>query len=142
MRNILRGTLGCLSVVLVCMAFAQQGGVSVRTLLQDDASWDGTPLHYPEGSPDVHNVIVDIAPGAQTGWHRHPVPAMAYVLEGELELQLKDGRTTRVRAGESVMETVDTWHNGINVGSTPVKLVAFYLGVEGQALTEMEQPAQ
>lgn len=119
-------------------ALAQEGGVRITQLLKQGTSWDGTALQYPQGAPELNNMIVEIAVGAQTGWHRHPVPAIAYVLEGELELQLKDGRKHRVKAGESVTETVDTWHNGVNVGATPVKLVAFYLGVEGQALTELE----
>lgn len=135
-----RSSIACLVVgfALSVPACAQESGVSIVPLLKSGASWDGTPLHYPQGMPDINNVIVDIAVGAQTGWHRHPVPALAYVLEGELELQLKDGKAHRVRAGEGVMETVGTWHNGVNVGAVPVKLVAFFLGVEGEALTEME----
>lgn len=136
--------LRCLLVYasLSSALFAQESGVNIVPLLKSGASWDGTPLQYPPGAPDINNVIVEIAVGAQTGWHRHPIPAMAYVLEGELELRLKDGKAHRVRAGESVMETVGTWHNGVNVGSVPVKLVAFFLGEEGGTLTEMEQGAE
>lgn len=135
-----RRTLACLGlgVVMAGTAFAQEGGVDITPLLKGGASWDGTQLQYPQGTLDINNVVVEIAVGAQTGWHRHPIPALAYVLEGELELQLKDGQTHRVRAGESVMETVGTWHNGVNVGTVPVKLVAFFLGVDGGTLTEME----
>jgi quercetin dioxygenase-like cupin family protein len=126
-------------LALAAIGFAQEAPVAATLLLKQGTSWDGTALQYPQGTPDVSSSVIEIAVGAQTGWHRHPVPAFAYLLEGELELELKDGSKQRVRAGESVIETVNTWHNGVNVGTTPVKLVAFFMGVKGRPLTEMEQ---
>ena len=78
---------------------------------------------------------VEIAPGGETGWHLHPVPSFGMLLEGELEVTLKDGTTKRIQTGEALAEVVDTWHNGRNVGLVPVKILVFYAGSVGQPLS-------
>ena len=71
--------------------------------------------------PEVTALLVEVAPGAETGWHLHPVPSFAMVLDGALEITLKDGRTKRLHAGEALAEVIDTSHNGRNVGDGPVE---------------------
>ena len=109
--------------------------VSAKTLLQTLSSWDGKGLSYPSGTPQVTALEIVVAPGAQTGWHHHPVPSLAYILEGELEVSLRDGTQRRLTAGQAVAEVVNTVHNGRNPGSVNTRLVVFYLGVVGQPLT-------
>jgi quercetin dioxygenase-like cupin family protein len=60
------------------------------------------------------------------------------VLEGELEVRLRNGEGKRVKSGEAFVEVVNTLHNGHNLGSVPVKLVAFYIGTAGLKLTTKE----
>ena len=60
------------------------------------------------------------------------------MLEGELEIQLKNGVLKRLKAGEALVEVINTLHNGRNTGSIPVKLVVFYAGAVGQKLTVNE----
>lgn len=112
--------------------------VKVLTVLNTKSSWDGKPIEYPAGKAEVTGMVVEIAPGGETGWHLHPVPSFGMVLEGELELQLKSGVVKRLKAGEAVAEVVNTIHNGRNVGSVPVKLVVFYMGLDGQQQTVRE----
>jgi quercetin dioxygenase-like cupin family protein len=83
-------------------------------------------------------MVIDIAPGGETGWHLHPVPSFGMVLEGELEVQLKNGAVKRLTSGAALAEVINTPHNGRNVGSVPVKLVIFYAGALGQKLTVKE----
>ncbi len=110
-------------------------GVSVTPLARETASWDGKPIVYPGGQAEVTALLVEVAPGAQTGWHCHLVPSFAYLLEGTLELALDDGRTKRLQAGDALAEVVSRSHNGRNVGSTPVKLVVFDTGAAGVPLS-------
>jgi quercetin dioxygenase-like cupin family protein len=63
------------------------------------------------------------------------VPSFALVLEGTLEVELRDGRKKRVGPSEALVEVVDTLHNGRNVGAQPVKLIVFYAGATGMPLT-------
>lgn len=133
----------CLVVwALVCQrtAFALEASsdVKVAAILQADTSWDGQPISYPEGTPEITGLIIEIAPGGETGWHLHPVSSFGLMLEGELEIQLKNGALKRLKAGEALVEVINTLHNGRNTGSIPVKLVVFYAGAVGQKLTVNE----
>ena len=132
-------SLTLMSVVsAAAFALEQSATVKVEPLLKTEASWDGKPIHYPSGPAEVTGMLIEIAPGAETGWHLHPVPSFAMVLQGELEVRLKTGAVKRLKAGEALAEVVDTLHNGRNVGAGPVKLVVFYVGAKGQPLTAKE----
>jgi len=124
-----------LCLPLAALALDQSASVKVIPLLKTSDSWNGAPIVYPEGKAEITALWVEIAPGGETGWHRHAVPSFALLVEGTLEVTLKDGRCKRLQAGEALAEVIDTVHNGRNVGDTPVKLVVFYAGVVGQALT-------
>ena len=78
-------------------------------------------------------MTVVLAPGAETGWHKHPVPVYAYVVSGTLSVELADGQRLTYPQGDAVIEVVNTLHNGKNNGTEPVKLAVFYLGAEGTA---------
>jgi len=93
---------------------------------------DSKPIVYPTGCAEVTAVHVILPPGAQTGWHKHPVPCFAYILEGELDVQLASGETKTLKAGEAYAESVDVMHNGVNKGDAPVKLIMFAAGTCGQ----------
>lgn len=116
----------------------QSAAVKVSTVLKAQSSWDGQPIEYPAGKAEITGMLIEIAPGGETGWHLHPVSSFGYVLEGELEVQLKNGATKRLKSGEALAEVVNTLHNGRNVGTVPVKLIVFYAGAAGQKLSEKE----
>lgn len=129
-----------LHLPLDVLALEPGAAVSVTPLIRTTHSWDGQPIVYPAGQAEITGMSIEIAPGAETGWHRHPVPSFAVMLQGTLEVKLKDGRVKRLQAGEALIEVVNTDHIGRNVGDIPVKLVLFYAGVVGQALTTQEKP--
>ena len=110
--------------------------IQSKILMRTQNSWDGKPLHFKGGAGEVSALYIEIPPGQQTGWHQHPVPNFAYMLDGELEVSLKDGRTNRVRGGEALAEVVNVLHNGRNPSATQAaKLVVFYMGAVGIPLT-------
>ena len=115
-------------------AIEQTENIKVTPVLKTQTSWDGKDIVYPQGKAEVTGMIVEIAPGAETGWHIHPVPSFGMILEGELEVHFKNGEMKRLKAGESAAEVVNTPHNGRNAGKIPVKLIVFYAGVVGQPL--------
>jgi len=133
--------------VLIMLAMASQpnaialeasASVKAFTVLKAGNSWDGKPIEYPAGQPEITVMVVEIAPGAETGWHLHPVPSFGMVLQGELEVRLRNGSVKRLKSGEALAEVVNTLHNGRNVGATPAKLVVFYAGSVGKALSVKE----
>lgn len=125
----------CLVVPLPLRALDPGLGVKARPLVKTSESWDGTPLVYPKGEAEITGMLIEIMPGAETGWHLHPVPSFGMILEGQLTVSLKDGRTKELKAGDVIVEVVNTLHNGRNTGASVVKLVVFYAGEKGGKLT-------
>jgi quercetin dioxygenase-like cupin family protein len=82
--------------------------------------------------------VVAIEQDGSTGWHQHPVPSFAVVLEGTLQVTLRDGSSRRFGAGEAFAEVVNTSHNGRNAGAAPVKLLMVYAGATGTPLTHKD----
>lgn len=107
-------------------------GVRSRQVLKTGVAADGKRLAAPRAEdPELTVLEVDLAAGAETGWHLHPVPVYAYVLEGELTVALATGAARTYRKGDAIPEAVDLAHNGRNAGPAPVRLVVFYLGAKG-----------
>ena len=118
---------------------AYNAAVRVRTVLRTSVTQSGQPLQYPKGSPQATMLEVDIPPGAQTGWHTHPIPGFAYVESGRLTVQTRRGSHT-FGAGEGFAETIDTPHTGRNLGRVPVKLIVIFTGTRGGAIVRKLRP--
>jgi quercetin dioxygenase-like cupin family protein len=129
----------CASINSVSALEASQS-VTVTPLLKSTTSWNGVAIFYPQGNTEITGMVVEIAVGAETGWHLHSVPSFGMMLEGSLEVSLKDGSTKILQKGEALIEVVNTLHNGKNIGDTPVKIVVFYAGAVGSKLTEKPLP--
>jgi len=113
-----------------------QEGVQVTPLLSTSENTIGQAIQYPKtNEPEVSGLLVEIPPGKQTGWHRHPVPLFAYVLSGTLTEEFSDGEKHEFHQGQALAEAVDTPHNAYNAGTEPVKLVVFVLGEKGAPFT-------
>ncbi len=77
--------------------------VSVTRLLKTGEDAAGRPLSYPTDAPaEITAVLVEMQPGAETGWHKHPFPCVGYILEGELHVTFKDGRVNILKAGDAL----------------------------------------
>jgi quercetin dioxygenase-like cupin family protein len=50
------------------------------------------------------------------------------LISGELRVVTREGKTLHLRAGDSIVEVVDTLHYGINEGNVPAEIVVFYAG--------------
>jgi quercetin dioxygenase-like cupin family protein len=112
--------------------------IKATPVLKTQRTWIGQDIVYPEGQAEMSGVVIEMVPGGETGWHKHPVPSVGYVIEGQLEVHFKNGDVKKLNAGEAAAEAVDVWHNGVNVGEGPVKLVVFYVGTANSKLTEKE----
>jgi quercetin dioxygenase-like cupin family protein len=130
-------------LLLVPPAFAADysSGVTAKVLKKTSVTGNGRKITYPQtDKAEVTAMTVELAPGAETGWHRHPVPVYAYVISGKLSVELGDGKYLSFNTGDAVIEVVNTLHNGKNVGTEPVKLVVFYLGVQGTPIVIKSGP--
>lgn len=115
--------------------------IKVTPLLQTTTTAAGQPIAYPKvDDPQVTAVRVEIPPGAETGWHRHPFPCYGYILSGELVVEMEGGRTEQLKAGQALVEVVNMLHNGRNAGTEPVTLVMFVTGEKDHPFTVKAAP--
>ena len=115
-------------------------GVKVEKLAESDSSWDGAKLPaYPTEAPQISVVKVTIPPHSKLKWHKHPSMNAGYMISGEIIVTSEDGQTRVVKAGEGLIETVNTWHYGRNDGDVPAEIVVVYSGVKDRPLAILKE---
>lgn len=116
---------------------ARESPQPVTPLISSGKTIVGETLVYPTSAPaKVTAVVVPLAPGQETGWHTHGVPVFGYVLEGELEVDYGDKGIHVYHAGDALLEAIAAPHNGRNIGTGPVRILAVFMGAEGLKTTE------
>ena len=119
---------------------ANHVSISVKELVRTSKSWDGKSLvPYPQGQPEITILRISIPAGARLETHSHPVINAGVLVSGQLTVKTTDGKVLRMKAGDPIVEVVNTLHYGINEGTVPAEIVVFYAGIVGQAVTVSEQ---
>ncbi len=130
--------LAVLSVLALLLGFMASPvwaaeGVKITTLVQGSETLNGMKIAYPKTeNAEMTALMAEVAPGAEIGLHMHPVPLVVYVLEGTLDVEMQGGAKHQIEAGKAFLEVVNTWHNGINRGKTPVKFLVVFAGEKGK----------
>jgi quercetin dioxygenase-like cupin family protein len=109
--------------------------VKVTPVLKTQNNWYGDKVVYPQGQAEVTVVVVEVAPGGETGWHYHPVPSVGMLMEGEIEVEFENGELKHLAAGEAAAEAVNVLHNGHNRGEVTARMVVVYTGTTDMPLT-------
>ncbi len=103
-------------------------------LLQTTTHANGAPIAYPTGKPLVTVRVTEIPPGVDTGVHNHPIPLITYILAGELTIREVTGAAYVYKKGDAFVESAE-FHQGVNEGKEPVRLLAVYPGEVGAPLS-------
>jgi quercetin dioxygenase-like cupin family protein len=141
-------SLVALSVIL-CLQFgcagirtgpaANVGAPVVKQLVKTTQSWNGALLPaYPEGRPEITILRISIPAGIKLHTHLHPVINAGVLISGELTVVTTDGKTLHLKAGDPIIEVVNTLHYGLNEGKVPAEIVVFYAGVVDTPITVVE----
>jgi quercetin dioxygenase-like cupin family protein len=110
--------------------------LKVDVLAKTNKSWDGAILpSYPQGKPEITILRIIIPPGTTLPLHKHPVINAGVVIKGELTVITEEKKTLYLKAGDSIVEVVNTWHFGKNEGKEPVDIIVFYAGTENSQVT-------
>lgn len=118
-------------------------GPVVEQLVKSSRSWDGALLPaYPQGQPEVRLLRIQIPAGVRLDMHEHPVINTGILTRGQLTVVSREGKTLELRAGDPIVEVVDTWHYGFNPGTTDAEILVFYAGVTNAPITEYEPSAK
>ena len=112
----------------------------VEKLITTRQSWDGAVLPaYPQGQPEVTLLRITIPAGTRLHTHSHPVINAGVLLSGSLTVITTEGKTLHLKAGDPIVEVVNTLHYGINEGNVPAEIVVFYAGVADTPITVVEE---
>lgn len=110
-----------------------------KDLIKSTESWDGNKLPaYSLTQPEVTIKEIVIAPGEELPWHQHPVINAGILLSGELMVYTRDGKQKNLKAGDTLIELVNTSHYGKNISTEPAKIVVFYLAEQGDKVTVLD----
>lgn len=132
-KNVLIGLggTGCFALG-AATAIALAPSISVVPLLETSKTVAGEPIVYPVGAPaKITASIINLSPGAATGWHRHGIPVIGMIMAGELTVDYGPKGKRTFKQGEAFAEAINETHEGTNTGTDTTKLLAVYLGAEG-----------
>jgi quercetin dioxygenase-like cupin family protein len=119
---------------------ANHASISVEEIVRSSKSWDGKLLvAYQQGQPEITILRISIPAGARLETHSHPVINAGVLMSGQLTVKTTDGQVLRLKAGDPIVEVVNTFHFGINDGTVPAEIIVFYAGIVGQAITVSKQ---
>ena len=123
----------CFSIsVVVTVTVFGQGSLSDTPGFKGALTNTGQTIEYPTtGTPEIVGRLLVFQPGESTGWHQHRVPTYTHVVEGTLTIEFEDGTEKAYQAGTGLLDAMDAWHTGKNMGTTPLKVVVVILGAEG-----------
>ena len=123
----------------ICLLGCNSNRISkteVITLVRTTESWNGTPLpKYLDGNPEITILKIIIPAKTIFPLHKHPEINAGVVLRGELTVISETNDTLYLKAGEPIVELVNTWHFGRNDGAEPVEIIVFYAGITGTPIT-------
>ena len=115
------------------------GKIEKVILAESMKSWNGTTLpNYPSGQPKISILKFTIPPNTTMARHIHPVINAGIVLKGELTVVDEHDNVLKLKAGDPIVELVNTVHYGKNEGTEPVEIIVFYAGTEESVITIVE----
>lgn len=110
--------------------------VLIEPVLKTDRTSIGQEINYPDFKDEEVSILkVTLPSGKATGWHKHAFPVFAYVLKGNLTIELEGNKTLEFPQNSSFAEVIDTFHNGKNNGKEDVVLIAFFMGEKNKPLS-------
>lgn len=76
----------------------------------------------------------DFEPGAQVPKHTHPGEEVAYILEGELTLEVAGKAPQSLKKGDTFFLPAGTVHSAKNTGKGPAAVLSTYIVEKGKPL--------
>ena len=117
-----------LGVVAIHAQAPAPSGIKRNVLLKDDMASMGAMTGY--------LVELELAPGAQSGWHTHPGHDFDYVLSGEAILEVEGKAPQTLKPGMGIHTEPGVVHNARNPSKTePFKYVAYYTIEQGKPVS-------
>ncbi|WP_420703597.1 cupin domain-containing protein [Brucella intermedia] len=117
---------------------SMHSGITSLQIAKSSETISGQTIAVPQ-NPDVTVSIVEIPSGSIIPPHKHPSARYGYVLNGALSVtNLVTGTVRKFKQGDFIIESIDQWHEGRNIGTSPTKLLVIDQTERGKANTIFE----
>ncbi len=128
-----------MALIAVCFSFNASAATS-EILQKSQASWNNTPIKQMElKDPEVTVVRIQIPKGEKLPLHQHPILNVGYLTKGELTVHTEKDEVLVLKAGDPIIEVIDTWHYGESTGDEDAEIVVVYVGNKGDNITETKE---
>jgi quercetin dioxygenase-like cupin family protein len=129
-----------LSFLFSCESSAIPQEIILEKLMESTQSWNGDTLPaYPTGQPKITILKVTIPPKAKLKLHEHLVINAGVLIKGELTVVDEHGNKLELKAGDPIVELVNTFHYGINEGSETAEIIVVYAGDVATPITVIKK---
>ena len=127
------------ALLVICGAFNASAATS-EILQKSQNSWNNAPIKQMNlTEPEVTVVRIQIPQGEKLPLHQHPILNVGYLTKGELTVHTEKGEVLVLKAGEPIIEVIDTWHYGESTGDEDAEIVVVYVGNKGDTFTETKE---
>ena len=128
-----------MALIAVCFSFNASAATS-EILQKSQASWNNTPIKQMNlTEPEVTVVRIQIPKGEKLPLHQHPILNVGYLTKGELTVHTLKDEVLVLKAGDPIIEVIDTWHYGESTGDEDAEIVVVYVGNKGDTFTETKE---
>ena len=104
-------------------------GTLTRTVLQKSAS--SIP------GREIVQVLTEIPPGVESGWHIHPGEEVGYIVAGTVQMMIEDRPTLTLPAGSPFLIPPRTPHNALDLGPGTGRMLSTYIVEVGEPLATL-----
>jgi len=92
---------------------------------------------------EIVQVLTEIPPGVESGWHVHPGEEVGYIIAGEVEMMVQGRSSVVLRAGDGFLIPPRTPHNARDIGPETGRMLSTYIVETGQPLASLvEEPSR
>lgn len=99
-----------------------------------------TELQHSESSipgREIVQVLTEIPPGVESGWHTHPGEEVGYILAGTVKMMIQGQPTLTLHAGDPFLMPPRVPHNALDVGPATGMMLSTYIVEVGQPLATL-----
>src|SRR4051812_11930015 len=99
--------------------------------------------HRPSSIPgrEIVQVLTEIPPGVESGWHQHPGEEVGYILAGTVQMEVDGAPTLTLRAGDPFLIPPRTPHNALDLGPGTGRMLSTYIVEVGEPLATLRPDA-
>ena len=89
---------------------------------------------------DIVQVLTEIPPGIESGWHTHPGEEVGYILAGQVEMAVRDRPTLTLVTGDGFLIPPGVPHNARDTGPVTGRMLSTYLVAAGEPIATLTPP--